>query len=214
MEKLILPLALTAFAICAAFAGIHAADGALAITPSNLVGPPSPHPHGDLTQDVLYDSRVDPWYVELRELTETLSDAYADKPHLSRFGGTSGENESARWERLGRFTRDVLGAVRSRAGELAQFGPDAAWGYAATMVWIAHRETRIASEPKLLGDQDQGRAHGYWQVWEWHGADPFMASTALDMLIEEPGSSWSLPKGHPWLGYPECARWLATHPAP
>jgi hypothetical protein len=156
----------------------------------------------------------DPWYAPLRELTETLSDAYYDRPHAGRFGETAGEKPLGRQMRLSAFTDDVLAAVRARAGDLAQFGPDAAWGYAATLIWIAHRETRIASDPSKLGNQDNGRAHGYLQVWSWKNQDPYVMSTALDMLIEEPGPSWSLPKGKPWLGYPECARWLAAHPAP
>ena len=156
----------------------------------------------------------DPWFPELRALVETESDAYFDKPHPGRFGGTAGELPSARAERLDGFTREVLAAVRDRASELGQYGDDAAWKYAATLVWIAHRDTRIASDPSKLGNQDEGRAHGYWQIWSWRGMDPYRASTALDMLLADPGRSWSVPKGHPWTGYPACAAWLAAHPEP
>jgi hypothetical protein len=167
----------------------------------------------DLPEEVV-EVVEDPWFRPMRDLVETLSDAYFDKPHRNVLGMTAGEVPAGRELRLDGFTREVLAAVRARAGELAQFGPDAAWNYAATLVWTAHRETRIASNPGKLGNQDQGKAHGYWQVWTWHGQDPYAAATAIDMLIAEPGASWSLPKGKPWLGYPECARWLAAHPAP
>jgi len=128
---------------------------------------------------------------------------------------TSGEKPLGRQMRLDDFTRDVLGAVRDRAGDLAQFGPDAAWGYAVTMVWIAHRETRIASDPAKLGNQDNGKAAGPWQMWDQpgHPADRFQASSALDLLIRD-AHSWYLPARRPWVGYPECSRWIATHPAP
>ena len=156
----------------------------------------------------------DPWYAPLRARVEELSDAYMDRPHTHR-GLPAGEPPLGRELRLNRFTGGVLSAVRARAGELAQFGPDAAWSYAVTLACIAHRETRIASNPGKLGDQDNGRAAGYWQIWERRDhADRFSADTALEMLINQPGSSWSLPKGHPWTGYPECNAWLAAHPAP
>jgi hypothetical protein len=157
----------------------------------------------------------DPWWETLRALTEKLSDAYLDKPHKNALGMTAGEPDAGRMQRLDGFTSGVLDAVRARAGELAQFGPDAAWEYAVTLEWLAHRETRIASNPAKLGDQDQGRAHGYWQIWSWRGgADPYSAATALDMLIAEPEHSWSVPRGHPCRGYPDCQRWLSSHPAP
>lgn len=168
-------------------------------------------PSEHITQEI-----KDPWFLPLRELAEQLSDAYLDKPHVTRLGMSSGEKPLGRQMRLDGFTTDVLTAVRARAGELAQFGPDAAWGYAATLMWIAHRETRIASDPSKLGNQDDGRAAGPWQIWKQsgHPMDRFQASSALDLLIRESSSSWSLPKWHPWIGYPECARWVATHPAP
>jgi len=157
----------------------------------------------------------DPWFAPLRGRVEQLSDAYMDTPHVSRGIRVGGEPTATRTVRLDAFTHDVLGAVRARAGELAQFGPDAAWKYAVTLACIAHKETRISSNPSKLGDQDNGKAAGYWQIWERRDhADRFSAATALDMLVHEPTSSWSLPKNHPWTGYPDCAKWLAAHPAP
>ena len=179
--------------------------------PVQLLSLHGTRPADDTRQE---DAPQDPWYVPLRELTETLSDAYFDRPHATRFGMSNGEPEIGRQMRLDTFAHDVLSAVRARAGELAQFGPDAVWGYATTLVWLAHRETRIASSPRRLGSEDNGRAHGYWQVWSWKNQDQYAASTALDMLIAEPETSWSLPRAHPWTGYPECSRWLAAHPAP
>ena len=197
-----------------ALAGKHVAgapDVPSAAATSNLVSVPVPQA---VVVDVLGEAPIDPWYEELRGLVEQLSDAYADKPHLGQFGGLAGEKPGARAQRLGRFTDDVLAAVRARAGELAQFGPDAAWGYAVTLAWIAHRETRIASEPKMLGNQDNGKAAGPWQMWDHPGhPDRFQASSALDLLIRD-SHAWYLPARQPWLGYPECARWLAAHPAP
>ena len=156
----------------------------------------------------------DPWYAPLRAHVEESSDAFMDRPHTHR-GLLAGEPPLGREMRLNHFTEGVLRAVRARAGELAQFGPDAAWQYAVTLVCIAHRETRIASNPSKLGDQDGGRAAGPWQIWERRDhADRFSADTALDMLIKEPASSWALPAKHPWTKYPECSKWLAAHPAP
>jgi len=155
----------------------------------------------------------DPWFPELRGLVETMSDASMDKSHVVR-GIRTGEPAASREMRLDHFTQDVLDAARGRAGELAQFGPDGAWKYAATLVCIAHKETRIASDYPKLGNQDNGKAHGYFQIWSWHGMDVYSADTALDMLVKEPTSSWALPAKHPWTGYPECAKWLAAHPAP
>jgi hypothetical protein len=157
----------------------------------------------------------DPWYPPMRALVEQLSDAYFDKPHTTALGMSAGEMPSGRELRLNSFTRDVLAAVRDRAGELAQFGPDAAWDYAATLMWIAHRETRICSNPAKLGNEDNGKAAGPWQMWEQpgHPADRFQASSALDLLIRD-AHAWYLPMRQPWLGYPECARWVAAHPMP
>ena len=155
----------------------------------------------------------DPWFPELRGLVETMSDASMDKSHVVR-GICTGEPAASREMRLDHFTQGVLDAARGRAGELAQFGPDGAWKYAATLVCIAHKETRIASDYPRLGNQDNGKAHGYFQIWSWHGMDVYSADTALDMLIKEPTSSWALPAKHPWTGYPDCAKWLAKHPAP
>ena len=53
---------------------------------------------------------------------------------MGRFGETAGEKPTGRQMRLDAFTTGVLAAVRARAGELAQFGSDAAWGYAATLI--------------------------------------------------------------------------------
>ncbi len=205
-------LALCAFSAVRADAPVLRPKEPIMLRPTALVEVVPPTPIEPAVTSM--QAEEDPWYQPMRDLAEQLSDAYFDKPHQNALGMTAGEPPFGRALRLNDFTRNVLAAVRDRAGELAQFGPEAAWDFAATMMWIAHRETRICSNPSKLGDQDQGKAHGYWQVWTWKGQDPYAASTALDMLIEEPASSWSLPKGKPWLGYPECARWVASHPMP
>ena len=184
--------------------------------PEVLVAPAYPEAHLSIPTEATIPplEQEDPWFSTLRARVEMLSDAYVDKPH-THHGLPAGEPLAGRLTRLDQFTHGVLDAVRARAGELAQFGPDAAWKYAVTLACIAHRETRIARDPSKLGDQDQGRARGYWQIWERADhADRFSAATALDMLLKEPKSAWSLPSIHPWTGYPECAAWLAAHPAP
>ena len=218
MQKLILSIVALAALSLAAVAPrvLHSEPAPIVIAPPAASVAPTPAvvaPSLPVEDDVAQGTD-DPWYPTLRQLVETLSDAYFDKPDWNGVRMTEGEKPLGRSMRLDAFTRDVLAAVRDRAGELAQFGPDAAWGYASTLIWTAHRETRIASDPSKLGNQDQGKAHGYLQVWEWHGMNPYAMSTALDMMMSEPESSWSLPKGHPWLGYPECAKWLKAHPAP
>jgi hypothetical protein len=136
----------------------------------------------------------------LYRLADELSDACADRH----------ENPWGRMMRLRSFADAIATALEADWRTPMMLEDD--WKFAATLVWIAHRETRIARNPAQLGDQDHGRAHGYWQVWQWHGRDPFAAETALDMLLTEPGSSWSLPRGAPWVGYPEAARFLEEHP--
>ena len=109
--------------------------------------------------------------------------------------------------RIYRFVDNIRSAVEASSLSRAD-----QWGYGVTLIYIAHRETRIARNPRLLGDQDQGRAHGPWQIWSWKGKDPFDAATALEMMIEVPESSWSVPKKTPWLGYPPAAAFMAAHP--
>lgn len=224
MLKIILPLGLT---LCLATLAIPLAKVATSQVPEivlSAVAPPASVPPSQMVieaasvtpgqiEELAKPPEEDPWFQPLRSRVEELSDAYMDKPHTHR-GLPAGEPQIGREIRLNHFTTSVLAAVRARAGELAQFGPDAAWEYAVTLACIAHRETRIASNPSKLGDQDGGRAHGYWQVWSWHGADPYSADTALDMLLTAPTSSWALPAKHPWTGYPECSAWLKVHPAP
>jgi hypothetical protein len=155
--------------------------------------------------------REDPWWPELRGLVEDLSDAYTDKPHKNRLGQQDpGEPAWGRVQRLDAFTRDVIDAARRITDTTA------AWNYAGLLVWLAHRETRIAASPEKLGDQDEHRAAGPWQMWvqaDRPTADRFSAAEALSLLLRAPGA-WYLPAGAPWAGYTACARWLAAHPAP
>jgi hypothetical protein len=148
-------------------------------------------------------ARADRWYPALADLVSDLADSYAER----------NEPPAGRATRLSAFTLDVLRAVDSRPTMKIE---RVAWPYAATLVWIAHRETRIAANPKLLGDQDHDRAAGPWQMWDegkWKGRDRWSADTALDMLVEDAGA-WSLPEVEPWVGYPEAAAWIASHPPP
>src|SRR5215472_14165671 len=110
--------------------------------------------------------------------------------------------------RLRALTTSIEEALADRIGDV---GPHD-WRYGVTLLYIAHRETRLARRPRDLGDEDQGRAHGMWQIWSWKKMNPFAPATALDMLIENPGA-WSLgPRSTPWVGYPECARFIETNP--
>lgn len=123
--------------------------------------------------------------------SDLLADAYAD--HL--------EDRFWRHDRLRKFASELADAT----------GPDD-WRRASLLVWIAHRETRLARNPRLLGTEDNGRAAGPWQVWGNRYGSPFRALTAYKMLVAEP-SAWSLPKGsEPWVGYPEAASFIADHP--
>jgi len=167
--------------------------------------PPSPEPAA-----AVEEPRVEhgPLYDYLRPLVEQLADSYAERPGS---GSKHAERPDLRQYRLDEFTSDIERAFRDdwRTPMLRERGED--WKYAATLVWIAHRETRIARNPRVLGNEDAGHAHGPWQVWAWKGLSQWLASTALDMLIENPGA-WSLPKGTPWLGYPDCEKWVREHP--
>jgi hypothetical protein len=131
----------------------------------------------------------------LYRLADTLADAYADRRELP----------GNRFERLSR-----LAAAVERAATASSLPQTLDWRYAAMLLWIAHRETRLCHAPRLLGTEDNGRAHGYWQVWDWKHRDPFSADTAMDMLIKNPGA-WYLPS-LPWTGYPDAARFLEEHP--
>jgi hypothetical protein len=142
--------------------------------------------------------------VRLREylysMADEMSDAYADRK----------EDPRGRITRLEHFANGIADALEAD-WRIPTLG-DNDWKYGATLVCIAHRETRISRDPRKLGNQDNGRAHGPWQIWSWHRQDPFSATTALDMLLTEPTSSWSLPKKQPWIGYPDCAKYIAAHP--
>ena len=127
---------------------------------------------------------------------EELADAYADRH----------ENAYWRQDRLRRFAAEIAAATVEQLS-----GDPNDWKYAGTLLWIAHRETRITRRPRLLGTEDGGRAAGPWQIWGGRYGSPFRARTALAMLLHE-ASGWSLPQHEPWVGYPECARWLAEHP--
>lgn len=128
----------------------------------------------------------------LYRLADNLADAVFDRRELS----------GSRSIRLHKLADDVADAVESQ-------GVD--WRYAATLLWIGHRETRLCSVPRKLGNEDGGRAHGYFQVWAWKGRDPYSAATAMDMLVHDAGA-WSLPAREPWTGYPEAAAWINAHP--
>jgi hypothetical protein len=207
-------LCLAGLTLALAMPIVHADSSKSAVVKPTVTQPPVQPPAIEIVEAAPPPPQEDPWFAPLRAHVEELSDASFDKPHTYR-GLPAGEPVIGRDVRLNHFTQSVLDAVRDRAGELAQFGSDAAWKYAVTLTCIAHRETRISSNPSKLGDQDSGRAAGYWQIWERRDhADRFSAATALDMLIHEPTSSWTLPKDHPWTGYPECGKWLAAHPAP
>jgi hypothetical protein len=131
----------------------------------------------------------------LYRLADTLADAYADRKELP----------GNRFDRLNKLATEVQQAATAhRSG-----GDD--WKYAAILLWVGHRETRLCHAPHLLGNQDNGRAHGYFQVWTWKGRDPYSADTAMDMMVHNPGA-WSLPTGEPWTGYPDADRFIREHP--
>lgn len=143
--------------------------------------------------------------VRMREYLYRASDHFADA-YVDR-----NEDQLGRVTRLERFASGIADALEAD-WRIGVVGDDYDWKYGLTLVCIAHRETRIAKNPAKLGNQDNGRAHGPWQIWGWHGRDPMSAETALDMLFVAPSSSWSLPKDQPWIGYPECAKWMHEHP--
>ena len=171
--------------------------------------PPAPAPSESALSAAAVEPRNeehDALYDYLRPLVEQLADTYTERP-----GQKHAERSDLRENRLEAFVLDIERALQAdwRTPMLRERGED--WKYATTLVWIAHRETRIARNPRVLGNEDQGKAHGPWQIWTWKDMDPWKASTALDMLIENPGA-WSLPKGTPWLGYPDCEKWVREHP--
>lgn len=132
----------------------------------------------------------------LYRLADTLADAYADRRELP----------GNRFERLNKLAQELKEAALSFRSEKDD------WKYAATLLWIGHRETRLCHAPRLLGNEDNGRAHGYWQVWSWKKMNPYSTDTAMDMLIQNPGA-WSLPAGsEPWIGYPDAANFIKEHP--
>jgi hypothetical protein len=132
----------------------------------------------------------------LYRLADTLADAYADRRELP----------GNRFERLSKLATEVAHAAIVQRTERDD------WKYAAILMWIGHRETRLCHAPRLLGTEDNGRAHGYFQVWSWKGRDPYSADTAMDMMVRHPGA-WVLPEtSEPWTGYPEAARLIREHP--
>jgi hypothetical protein len=132
----------------------------------------------------------------LYRLADTLADAYADRRELP----------GNRFKRLNKLATELQQAAMAQRSEKDD------WKYAAILMWIGHRETRLCHAPRLLGTEDNGKAHGYFQVWSWKNRDPYSADTAMDMMIKNPGA-WSLPAtSEPWVGYPEAAGFIREHP--
>lgn len=128
-------------------------------------------------------------------LADQLADAVFDRRELV----------GNRYARLHGLAERVVAACTTR------LPPGRDWRYAAMLMWIGHRETRLCSAPRKLGNEDNGRAHGYWQIWSWKKLNPYSEETALDMLLQDPGA-WYLPAPEPWVGYPDAARWIHEHP--
>lgn len=137
-------------------------------------------------------------FLYLLALALALPRAYVDRD----------EPEESRRARIGELVGGVVDAIES-----AGLDDERARAYGVTLIVLAHRETVLARRPRDVGNEDQGLAHGPWQIHEWKGKNPFAASTALEMLREDPWQSWCLPKGAPWVGLPRAARYLVAHPA-
>jgi hypothetical protein len=118
------------------------------------------------------------------------------------------EDRLARWTTFANECADAVEAAGVK--EQAE--------YVVSLIFIAHRESVLAKNPRHVGNEDEGLAFGPWQIHEWKGMDRARAATALDLLIHAPGA-WSLPS-KPWLGLaadkrlnrPSAVAYLHAHP--
>lgn len=136
-------------------------------------------------------------YLYLVTLMLTFPPAYVerDEPALER---------RARIERIAGDLTDAL--EKTFPGDL-----EAQRDYGVILAFVGNRETRFAKDISRLGNQDQGAAHGYWQVHEWRDLNPYAASTAV-LLMKVAPEAWCLPATTPWAGFPKAAEYLRTHP--
>lgn len=116
------------------------------------------------------------------------------------------EPETDRTARLTLLANEISDAIEASDLPRDRWAP-----YAVTLVFIAWRETVLAHDFRLVGNEDQGLAHGYLQIHEWKGMDPSSMTTGLDLLRRAPGA-WCLPSPRPWEGLPKAAAYLRTHP--
>lgn len=132
-----------------------------------------------------------------------VTDAMLDLP---RAYVDRNEDAESRIARMTTHANDIAAAV-----EASDLPPELRHKYAITLVFIGQRETLWARRIRDLGNEDEGRAHYYYQIHEWKGMDLASSVTALDLLRNAPGA-WCLPSPRPWEGLPKAAKYLREHP--
>ncbi len=118
--------------------------------------------------------------------------------------------------RLSKIVTEIEEAVRLDESILL----DDEWKYAATLVWIGWRESLFARNPRLIGTEDLGHAHGPWQIQPLKtlgetDENVHRATTALARLTTPKVGAqgrWGLPTNEPWRGYGPAERWVRNHP--
>lgn len=171
---------------------MHLSAGASASTPAPAPLP-APPPPAD-TAGIVAPPNALHRYVA--EAMLALPRAYVDR----------GEDDDSRVARMTMRANEIAAAV-----EASDLPAELHHKYAIALVFIAQRETLWARRIRDVGNEDEGLAHGYWQIHEWKNLDPMLATTALDLLRHVPGA-WCLPSPRPWEGLPKAAKYLREHP--
>jgi hypothetical protein len=136
-------------------------------------------------------------YIYLVTLMLTFPPAYVERD----------EPAAHREARLQRIAGELVSALE----EVYPNDAEKQWHYGVLLAFVGNRETRFANDISRLGSQDQGAAHGYWQVHEWRGLNPYATKTAV-LLMQAAPEAWCLPANQPWTGFPKAAAYLQAHP--
>jgi hypothetical protein len=208
MSKVIFPIAGAAVVLLALYLATrttHAgADNAMQVfgappTPAEVqsAAPPATIGPAEAPSAAAPAAAVDPLTEELAELLATFVPAYA-------------EHESA--ESLAGRRAQIAHQISDAARESYPDNPAQGRRIAILLAFIGQRESRFAKNPGVLGHQDQGLAHGAWQIHAYGGENPYLATTAMHLMKAAPGA-WGLPgTSTPWTGYAPAAEYIARHP--
>lgn len=173
--------------------------------------PPAVHDDGEVAQlDALHRYAVD----AVLSLTPPYAERNIETP----------ENRRARWTTFALECADDAQAD----------GDDHPLERTLMRIWIGHRETLLAKDPRHVGDEDGGCAHGPWQLHDDRPAcggvlpyakrdDRATQRAVATILFRQSPAAWSLPSPDPWNGIvadrgkhgvnrPSIVEYMRAHP--